>query len=101
MSINKQAAQAIDRAMVQLFLDHPFYSSILLKREVVQTRKIPTLSVNFTHLYYNPEFFLSLPQKLQISALAHEALHPALGHLTRLGARDKRLWNIAGDYVIN
>lgn len=101
MSINKQAAQAIDRAMVQLFLDHPFYSSILLKREVVQTRKIPTLGVSFTHLYYNPEFFLSLPQKLQISALAHEALHPALGHLTRLGARDKMLWNIAGDYVIN
>lgn len=99
--MNKQAQKAIDQAMVQLFFDHPFYSSILLKREFVQTTQIPTLGVNFTHLYYNPDFFLSLPPRVRVAALAHETLHPALGHLTRVGSRDKMRWNMAGDFVIN
>lgn len=35
------------------------------------------------------------------AALLHEALHLVLMHLSRIGKRDARLWNIAGDLVIN
>ena len=32
---------------------------------------------------------------------AHVLFHPMLEHLDRRQCRDPRLWNIAGDYVIN
>ncbi len=42
---------------------------------------------------------LTEPQRMGL--LAHECLHPALHHLWRRGGRDRTLWLIAADYVVN
>ena len=36
-----------------------------------------------------------------MSALVHEVLHAALQHIWRRGDRDRELWDMACDYVVN
>lgn len=50
-------------------------------------------------LYVNP--FAQLSEDEWRFVVAHEALHAALAHHTRLGGRDAELFNIACDFVIN
>ena len=42
-----------------------------------------------------------LSPRERVALIAHETWHIAFNHLTRVGKRDFRLWNMAGDYVIN
>ena len=50
-------------------------------------------------IYINPAARLN-EEELKF-VLAHEYLHAGLGHHTRCNGRDKYLWNVACDYVIN
>jgi predicted metal-dependent peptidase len=81
----------------------PFISTILYGLRARIDPTIPTLCTNGLVLRINPEFFLNLPDKVRIAALAHEAWHVALLHCLpmRVLSRDFKRWNIAADYVIN
>ncbi|WP_034263622.1 vWA domain-containing protein [Actinospica robiniae] len=50
-------------------------------------------------IYVNPR--AGLTQDEWRFVLAHEMLHAALRHADRVGGRDRYLWNVACDYVIN
>lgn len=50
---------------------------------------------------YNPKFLGGLSEKQQIFIFAHEICHVAFEHIFRSEGKDKRLWNIATDSVIN
>jgi predicted metal-dependent peptidase len=50
-------------------------------------------------IYVNPLAALT-PEEWRF-VLAHEMLHAALRHGDRVGGRDRFLWNVAADYVIN
>jgi predicted metal-dependent peptidase len=78
-----------------------FYTTILfsLKQEI--TVEIPTAATDGRRLLVNPQFFMDLSPNERITLLAHEVLHVALDHMHRIGDRNPRVWNIAGDYVIN
>lgn len=92
----------MDKAKAQIVLDQPFFASILLRRKLVETDKIPTLAVNQAGtIYYNKAFTekLSVPQL--VWGLCHEVLHVVGQHANRRGHRNAKKWNYAGDAWIN
>jgi len=81
--------------------------SILSALFKVETTDMPTAAVGMNKdstrlsLYYNPEFFSTLTPEEGLDVLRHEAMHVAQCHLTRIGDRDPKGWNIATDMNIN
>lgn len=78
-----------------------FLGSLLAQVNFVWTRDRDTAAISPDTLYWNPEFFESLDEKTRVTVLAHELWHLALAHNMRMGDRDHKIWNYAGDYVIN
>lgn len=92
----------LDKAKVAIGLDHPFFASILYKRQLVADKTIPTLAVsNRGTIYYNPEFVESLSVPQLVWGLCHEVGHVICQHAVRRGSRDHKKWNYAGDAWIN
>lgn len=92
----------LDKAKVAIGLDHPFFASILYKRQLVKRDDIPTLAVsNRGTIYYNPQFVESLTVPQLVWGLCHEVGHVICQHATRRGSRDHKKWNYAGDAWIN
>ncbi len=78
-----------------------FYTSLLLRMEPVADWSLETMETDGEKLRYNPEFVMGLPLPHLFGVLAHETLHPALGHHARRGDREPGDWNLAADLVIN
>lgn len=78
-----------------------FYSSILVNLKLLYTDKLKTAGVDGVHLFMNPDFVDTLDNKQLVFLLLHETMHMVYQHITRKGNRDHKLWNVAGDYVIN
>lgn len=92
----------MDKAKAQIVLDQPFFASILLRRKLVETDKVPTLAVNQAGtIYYNKEFTEKLPVPQLVWGLCHEVLHVVGQHASRRGHRNPKKWNYAGDAWIN
>ena len=96
------AATKMDKAKAQIVLDHPFFASILLRRKMVETRSIPTLAVDGkATIYYNPDFTEKLTVPQLVWGLCHEVGHVIGQHANRVGSRNRKKWNYAGDAWIN
>ena len=95
------AKERFVRARSGLLLDHFFFGRLALYLKLVERPEIPTLAVDGKHIFYNAEFIESLSPILLKSAIAHEVMHCVFEHISRRNGREPRLWNIAGDYVIN
>lgn len=95
-------ASVLEMAITWLIMNHPFYASILLKRELRATTAIPTACVDARGtISYNPNWFATLNKRQIAFVLAHECMHYMFCHLLRRGTRDGRLFNVACDAVIN
>lgn len=88
-------------ARTRLILDRPFLGALVLRLPLKAASWCRTTATDGRVLYYNPGWIehLSGPQ-LQF-ALAHEALHCALGHFARRGHRIQRKWDLACDFAVN
>jgi predicted metal-dependent peptidase len=96
------AVTKLDRAKAAIVLDHPFFASILLKRPLIEDNTIPTAAVDQRgQIYYNKDFVENLTVPELVFLLAHEVGHVIGQHSARLGSRDHKKWNIAGDAWIN
>jgi len=101
--LNFDAKKALEKAKIHL-MNKPntiFYSTILFSLKQEWTDTLPTAAVDGTSLFINPEWFLDLSEEERVGLLAHEAGHIGSDHITRKGNRDHRLYNMAGDYMIN
>lgn len=98
---NTKAFEHLTRARTSLLLDHFFFGRLALYLKLVERTDIPTLAVDGKHIFYNPEFVLTLNSDLTKSAIVHEVGHCMFEHMVRRGGREPKLWNIAGDYAIN
>lgn len=97
----KQASK-LDKAKAQIVLDHPFFASILLRRQLIKDDSIPTLAVDAKgRIYYNEKFVESLTVPQVVWGLCHEVGHVIGQHAVRRGTRNPRKWNYAGDAWIN
>lgn len=63
--------------------------------------RVPTACVDGYTMTINPVFWMKLTHEMRVSLLAHETGHVIREHMARRGNRDKKLYNYAGDYVIN
>lgn len=91
----------ITRARAELVINHPFFASLLLTMPMIERDDIPTLATDGESNYYNRKFMESLRHAEVVFTLGHEALHTALNHPGRRGARDSGRWNEACDYIVN
>jgi predicted metal-dependent peptidase len=94
-------ALRVEKAIVKMVLDHPFFAALALKMRVKQDYAVPTFCVDGVYMRYNPDFCATLDDTELFTVLAHECLHLAFGHLWRKGSRSMKKWNYATDYVIN
>lgn len=103
MAISK-SNHAVTRARTVLLVSQPFYGALALQLQLVEvTNKgfCDTMAVDGKHMYYWPEFVLSLQEDELVGVVAHEVSHCSYQHMSRRGHRDPTLWNVAGDFVIN
>lgn len=99
-------AQARDRllqARVSMLIKHDFWGKLATRMRLINADEwCGTLATDGKNFYYNSQFVLSLSSiEKVIFGFAHEVLHCIYDHIPRTGDRDKKLSNIAQDYVIN
>ncbi len=95
------AESKLAAARTKLILDKPFLGALVLRLPLKAATWCRTTATDARTLYYNPSWIDSLASSQVQFALAHEALHCALGHFARRGHRVQRKWDMACDYAIN
>lgn len=96
------AVTKLDRAKVAVVTQHPFFASILMKRKLIPDNTIPTAAVDQRgQIYYNEQFVEKLSVDELVFLLCHEVGHVIGQHAGRVGTRNRKKWNIAGDAWIN
>lgn len=101
-TMRAEAEMKLKKAKVQLAINHPFFSSILMRRKIQLLDNLPTACIDARGTISVGTMFingLNVPQVMFL--LAHEVMHYAMMHHIRRGWRNPRAWNIAGDKVIN
>lgn len=88
-------------ARTRLILDKPFLGALVLRLPLKAATWCRTTATDARALYYNPRWIAGLSSAQVQFALAHEALHCALGHFARRGHRIQRKWDLACDLAIN
>jgi predicted metal-dependent peptidase len=93
----------IAKARLSLALDrrYRFYASLLMGLAVVEDPTCNTFWVDGISMGYNPAYVDTLDDEEIKGVLAHETMHPALGHPFRMAGRDPEVGNHAADYAIN
>jgi predicted metal-dependent peptidase len=95
------ADRKITAARSVLLLDAPFFGALLLSLKMIPDPTCKTAWVDGRSIGYNPKFVDGLSHDQLVGLLAHETMHPALGHPWRRDGRAMRNWNIACDKAIN
>lgn len=92
-----------DRTKTHVFMGSSagFYGPLLCYMNFVWTEDVPTAGVGGTTFYWNPYWFLRLPEETRKTVLVHELEHIAYLHELRRGERDPLIWNYACDVWIN
>ena len=98
---NNKVEDYLRHAKIELMTKSVFLSTICLSLKHKFSNALPTAGTDGLSIIYNPDFFESLTAQERAGLLAHEVWHVAFNHFARLNGRDRRTWNIAGDYVIN
>lgn len=89
------------KAKVGIILSHPFFATLMMRREFIADDTIETASTNGKNIRYNPAFFDSLSNDELQGVICHELMHNSLLHHVRREGRDIADWNKAADYAIN
>ena len=94
----KYNIEALKRKML---VKYPFFGSVISGVRYKERRDIETAATDGKIIYYNPDFLEKLTVDEQIFILAHEVCHIAFNHILRSEKKDKDIWNMATDAVIN
>lgn len=105
LPMSEPSSNALSRlaaARTRLILDQPFLGALVLRLPLLAAGPwCRTTATDARSLYFNAQWIENLsPAEVQF-ALAHEALHCALGHFARRGHRVQRRWDMACDLAIN
>lgn len=95
------AIDVIEKARVNLMLHHCFFGNIILGLTVVEDPTVWMAATDGTSLFINRENLGALPMAEIVGVFKHEAMHIALMHPFRVGARNFKKYNRAADMVIN
>jgi predicted metal-dependent peptidase len=90
------------KARALLLSEHPFFGRLAMKMRFQVSDAISTAAVRADALcYWNPDFLESLDIEETSFVIAHEISHLMYGHFDRNIGKDHKLWNYAGDLMIN
>lgn len=93
--------QKLKIGKVVLIQNQPFYASLVLRMKISPDDSIETACTDGTQIWYSPAFFDELTTAEVAAVLAHEVMHIAHLHHTRMKNREHKRWNRACDYAIN
>lgn len=96
-----EVEERIKTCRALMLIQHSFFASLMLSMPMIITTDVPTAATDMRSMWINPEFVSTISNKVLLFVIAHEIMHVALMHGTRLQGRDPKLWNIAADYSIN
>lgn len=92
----------VQKAKAQLVFRYPFFASLLMRRPLVSSLRVPIAAVDARGtICYNPVRFETFTVDEAIFVLCHEVMHVVGLHFLRLAGRDLERWNIATDAWIN
>lgn len=92
------------KARLKLLFKHPFFGQMALRMKLVDVTDegwCPTAATDYHKFYYNANFIKKLDDEEVVFLVGHELGHCIFEHFIRVDNRDRELWNMAGDYVIN
>lgn len=99
--IKSTAYKRVEKARTQLSITSPFFGTLALHLQMVETDTVDTMAVDGVNLFFNPKFVTSISEVELLGVNVHEVLHCAYNHMTRRGAREPERWNFACDFVVN
>lgn len=85
----------------RLLVKYPLFGSVVANSKFIAEESIETAGTDGKNIYYNPKFIESVTKDQQTFIFAHEICHIAFNHIFRSEGKDKKIWNIATDSVIN
>lgn len=85
----------------RLLVKYPFFGSVVANSNLIAEPSVGTAGTDGKNIYYNPNFIESITDDQQTFIFAHEICHIAFDHIFRSEGKDKDLWNIATDSVVN
>lgn len=90
----------------RLLIKYPLFGSIVAATEFVKDNNcysngVPTAGTDGKKAYYHEDALNNITEDEQVFLFAHEIYHIALNHINRSEDKDKEVWNIATDGVIN
>ena len=85
----------------RLLVKYPFFGSVVADSNFIAEPSVGTAGTDGKNIYYNPNFIESITDDQQTFIFAHEICHIAFDHIFRSEGKDKDLWNIATDSVVN
>ncbi len=85
----------------RLLVKYPFFGSVVANSNFIAEPAVATAGTDGKTIYYNPNFMESITDEEQMFVFAHEICHIAFDHIFRSEGKDKELWNIATDSIIN
>ena len=95
----------IENISLKFFVSAPYFFEFLLRFNYYSCPDIGTMGVNSKHgsinMFINEEFLNTLTDIELQGILVHEILHLVNLHITRLGDRHQKLFNIASDICVN
>lgn len=98
------AENKLVKARLKLLFKHPFFGQMALRMRLIDVTDdgwCPTAATDGRNFYYNADFVNKLDQDEIVFLVGHELGHCIFEHFLRVDKRNKKLWNMAGDYVIN
>jgi len=91
----------IENIKRKMLVKYPFFGSIVANVMYKENTSISTACTDGKTIYYNTDFLNKLTELEQIFIFAHEVCHIAFNHVFRSEGKNKLIWNVATDAVIN
>ncbi|MEW6491458.1 MAG: VWA-like domain-containing protein [Cyanobacteriota bacterium] len=101
MKLAPEIERIISASLLRLRMKSPFFATLALFTRVQATQTLSTAATDGQDIFINEEFVRSLSSPQVDGLLLHEVLHAALLHVVRRGQRERMLWNVAADIVVN
>ena len=91
----------VTKSVLQVRRECAVFGALMLFARIIPSKSIETAATDGKTIFINQDYLPSLSSSEQNALLLHEVLHMALLHCIRIGGRDRHIWNIAADIVVN
>jgi len=103
MNLDLETERLVSAALLRLRLRSPFFATLALfaRFRAAPDQHDPAAATDGQEILVNPALLQALPPGQQEAVLLHTILHAARLHARRRGTRDREIWTMAADIVVN